>query len=89
MRTISATENTVSELMNMHCGTSLTARERRVYQETLFALVRLAKSELMLEMKRNVKKLTGPAFALQRAKRQRSGQITGCMQQQFEFHQVD
>jgi hypothetical protein len=91
MRPKSATEKTVSELMNVHYGRNLTARERHIYQETLFALVRLAKSEMRLEMKTSVKKLTGPVtFALLRAKRsQRSDQVSGCFQRQFEFHQID
>lgn len=50
----------VASLVNAYCGQNATLRQRHVFEQTLFALVRLAKSEQMMEIKANVRKLTGP-----------------------------
>lgn len=50
----------VASLVNAYCGQSATLRQKHVFEQTLLALVRLAKSEQMMELKANVRKLTGP-----------------------------
>ena len=68
------------------------ARERHIYRENLRALVRLAKSEQVVEIKANVQKLAGvmeAQSARRRAKAillaQRLPAILDQLQQQFEF----
>ncbi|TCS36005.1 hypothetical protein EDC30_10868 [Paucimonas lemoignei] len=50
----------VASLVNAYCGQNATLRQKHVFEQALFALVRLAKSEQMMEIKANVRKLTGP-----------------------------
>jgi hypothetical protein len=61
MRIHSSTETTVNALIDATHGINLTAREKYVYRETLFSLIRLAKAEQLVEIKRNVKMLTSIA----------------------------
>jgi hypothetical protein len=85
MKTRLSTEEAVAGLLNAHHADALSARERHVYREALHALVRLAKSELMVEMKANVKKLT--AAPLCRSREKAHERTHSQRQQQFEFHQ--
>jgi hypothetical protein len=82
MKTRQSTGEAIAALINTRGGEALSARERYIFREALHALVRLAKSELMMEMKTNVKKLTAPAHAQARAQRSKPPR-----QQQFEFNQ--
>lgn len=50
----------VASLVNAYCGQNATLRQKHVFEQTLLALVRLAKSEQIMEIKANVRKLTGP-----------------------------
>jgi hypothetical protein len=50
----------VASLVNAYCGQDATLRQKHVFEQTLYALVRLAKSEQIMEIKANVRKLTGP-----------------------------
>jgi hypothetical protein len=50
----------VASLVNAYCGQNATVRQKHVFEQSLYALVRLAKSEQMMEIKANVRKLTGP-----------------------------
>ncbi len=79
-----STEEAVAEFLSAHYCSALSERERHVYRQALHALVRLAKSELMMEMRANVKKLTGVA---PKRPRERSRHAAAPRQQQFEFHQ--
>ena len=54
----------VSSLVNAYCGQNASLRQKHVFEQTLYALVRLAKSEQMMEIKANVRKLTGPIIPL-------------------------
>jgi hypothetical protein len=58
MNTRIGTEKTIEQLIDATYGNSLSARERYFSREALLSLVRLAKSEQMLEMKATVRKLT-------------------------------
>jgi hypothetical protein len=82
MKTKASTGEAIAALINSQGGDALSARERHIYREALHALVRLAKSELMLEIKSNVTKLTASAPLHPRKKR-----IDANRQRQFEFHQ--
>ncbi len=53
------TQEMVESLTNAYCAQHTDIRQRHVFEQTLHALVRLAKSEQMLEIKASVKKLTG------------------------------
>jgi len=57
---IMTSQEMVGSLVNAYCGPNATLRQKHVFEQTLFALVRLAKSEQMNEIKANVRKLTGP-----------------------------
>lgn len=59
----SSTESVIKEMVIANCAPDASVRERHVYRESLRALVRLAKSEQMLEMRRNMDKLASSAVA--------------------------
>lgn len=50
----------VKALVETCAGPDASLRQRHVLEQNLYALVRLAKSEQLMEIKANVKKLTGP-----------------------------
>jgi hypothetical protein len=79
-----STEEAITGLLNAESKSNLGTRERHVYREALHALVRLAKSELMMEMKNNVRKLT---TASSRGGEHPRKRVHSQRQQQFEFHQ--
>jgi hypothetical protein len=56
METKYSTEQLIEELAAATCGENASSRERRAFTEALRGLVRLAKSEQLLELKTNVKK---------------------------------
>jgi hypothetical protein len=58
MKTRIGTEKTVEQLIDAAYGNSLSAREHYFCREAIFSLIRLARSEQMLEMKASVRKLT-------------------------------
>ncbi len=53
------TQEMVETLTNVYCAENADLRQRHLFEQTLHALVRLAKSEQILEIKASVKKLTG------------------------------
>lgn len=57
------TQEMVESLTSAYCAQHADIRQRHVFEQTLHALVRLAKSEQMLEIKASVKKLTGAIVA--------------------------
>ena len=74
-------------------GEEADLRERHLYRENLRALVRLAKSEQLIDIKASVRRLTGAMeahHARRRAKAvllaQRLPAILAGAQQQFEFN---
>lgn len=92
MRNAIHTDDVIENLVSATLGEQATARQKHVYREALRGLVRLAKSEQVVEIKTNVKKLTGAldaASARRRAKAvllaQRLPRILNQAQQQFEF----
>lgn len=50
----------VKSLVEAYCTQNSSLRQKHVFEQTLLALVRLAKSEQFMEIKVNVRKLTGP-----------------------------
>ncbi|QAU34994.1 hypothetical protein [Janthinobacterium sp. 17J80-10] len=50
----------VKSLVDAYSAQNASLRQKHVYEQTLLALVRLAKSEQFMEIKANVRKLTGP-----------------------------
>lgn len=88
----SNTDVIIENLLTATLGERCSSREKHVYREALRGLVRLAKSEQVLEIKSNVRKLTGAldaSSARRRAKAvllaQRLPGIIDQAQQQFEF----
>jgi hypothetical protein len=59
MKTQSSVEVVIEDLIVATLGESRTAREKHLFRQALHGLVRLAKAEQMLEIRSNVKKLTG------------------------------
>lgn len=87
------TDIAIEDLVASICGTDSTLREKHVYREALRGLVRLAKSEQMIEMKESVDRLTGAVaarIARRRAKAllqaQRNPLLAGPRQTQLEFN---
>lgn len=58
------TETAIEQLVTAFSGANATAREKHICREALRSLVRLAKSEQMLELKMDVDKLTSPNNAI-------------------------
>lgn len=50
----------VKSLVDAYSAQNTSLRQKHVFEQTLLALVRLAKSEQFMEIKANVRKLTGP-----------------------------
>lgn len=50
----------VKSLVDAYSVQNTSLRQKHVFEQTLLALVRLAKSEQFMEIKANVRKLTGP-----------------------------
>lgn len=50
----------VQSLVDAYGAQHTSLRQKHVYEQTLLSLVRLAKSEQFMEIKANVRKLTGP-----------------------------
>jgi hypothetical protein len=59
MKKVSNTEVAIENLVAAACAVDASAREKHIYREALRSLVRLAKSELMLAMKKDVYMLSG------------------------------
>lgn len=80
------TDQVVSDLISSLLPQDSSARQKHVLREALTSLVRLAKSEQMLEMKNNVRLLTGPMVEQVARGRSRSdGAAPDDWQQKFEF----
>jgi hypothetical protein len=87
-------EQVIESLVAATLGDEATLREQYIYRENLRSLVRLAKSEQVVEIKENVRRLTGAlemSSARRRAKAvllaQRLPGILTSAQQKFEFDQ--
>jgi hypothetical protein len=90
MATKPSTEQVIMDLIDTLYGKDLAVREKYVFREALRSLVRLAKSEQMLEMKTNVKKMTGvitPAMQRRTKADQHTGSVPKRLPQQLEFSQ--
>ena len=88
MKPKTGTELAIAELLSASCPKDMSAREKHLYRESLRNLVRLAQSELLVEMRRNVCRLTG--FQSGAARRGRGiHQEVRPLQQRFEFNQFD
>jgi hypothetical protein len=88
------TDDAIENLIAASLGEDAGLRERHLYRQNLLSLVRLAKSEQIVEMKTNVQKLTGMVEAQSARRRakailfaQRLAGILQQTQQQFEFKQ--
>ncbi len=88
------TEAVIENLITATLGDNPTSRQCHIYRENLRALVRLAKSEQVVEIKTNVQRLAGAIEAHEARRRakaillaQRLSGIFEQAQQQFEFKQ--
>ncbi len=87
------TDQVIESLIAAMLGEEATLRQQYVFRENLRSLVRLAKAEQVMDIKANVKRLTGAMeahHARRRAKAvllaQRLPGILTSAQQQFEFN---
>ncbi|MGE5652489.1 hypothetical protein [Noviherbaspirillum sp. UKPF54] len=86
-------DQVIDNLIAAMLGEDATLRQKYLFRESLHSLVRLAKSEQIMEIKANVQKLTG-AMEVHNARRrakavllaQRLPAILAGAQQQFEFN---
>ncbi len=87
MKIETCTDQVISELVTNLLPAASTPREKHLLREALNSLVRLAKSEQIVEMKSNIRRLTGPIpGAGVRARFRSSFSDKGWSeQQQFEF----
>lgn len=83
MKTKNGTDLVIAEMISAMHGKQMSPREKRLLKESLHGLVRLAKSELLFEMKTNVHRLTG--IGSSRTRQGRSGSKMP-YQQRFEFN---
>ena len=84
MRKKCETDTLISELVDAH-SPRMNMREKYLLRESLYGLVRVARSELMTEIKNNAQRLTG-VVALPRRRSSAHGQANP-VQQKFEFNQ--
>jgi hypothetical protein len=83
MKSKRSTEEVIADMLRVQYEQIKDARARHFYRETLHALVRLAKSEMRLEIKNNVRKLT----MAHDANREKMRILADAeRQQRFEFH---
>jgi hypothetical protein len=93
MKKKAATEKVIDDLVAAAFDQNASGRERHIYREALRGLVRLARSEQMLEMRNNVDKLTG-AITARAARRRAKSLVLGQRsdggeepeQKRFEFN---
>lgn len=86
MKHKSETDALISELVDAHSA-RMNMREKYLLRESLYGLVRVARSELMMEIKTNALKLTG-VVSLPRRRSTANGRAIP-VQQKFEFNQFD
>jgi hypothetical protein len=84
MKTQSATEQLIASLVETAFAHHGEARQLHLYRESLRSLVRLAKSEQLLDMRTSVRKLVGVAACTVERSR-KSGRGFDRLQGQFEF----
>ena len=75
MKKKSSTDLAIDNMVAANCHADAPARETHLYRESLRALVRLAKSEHLLEMKVDIERLTG-ALAARAARRRTKGLLS-------------
>jgi hypothetical protein len=81
------TDRVIAELVATASAKNMTMRDRYLLTESLRGLVRLAKSELMAEIKNSVHRLT---FGITvPARRRASATDERPLQQRFEFNQCE
>jgi hypothetical protein len=86
MNILPRTDQLINDLVAGILPQESTLREKHVLREALKSLVRLAKSEQMMEVKNNVRRLTGPITEQTCHPRTRAIlSPKGGLQQQFEF----
>ena len=85
MKIESSTDQIISDLVTTLLPQGSSLREKHLLRETLNSLVRLAKSEQVVEMKNNVRRLTGPLVEQMARTRLRATGLDKGWQQQFEF----
>lgn len=88
------TDDVIENLITAILSEDATARQRYLFRESLRSLVRLAKSEQVVEIKNNVRRLTGALEAHSARRRAKAvllaQRLPGLLdhgQQQFEFKQ--
>lgn len=57
------TQDVIQEMTNAFLGANATNRQKFLFEQSLYNLVRVAKSEYKLEIKASVKKLTAAGIA--------------------------
>jgi hypothetical protein len=84
------TETVITDLLDSSYGKTLDARAKYLFRESLYSLVRLAKAEQMMEIKRSVEKLTGisaaSTYTVSENDAPTENLIFDRLQQRFEFH---
>jgi len=80
------TDAMIEEMIETNAG--LSARQQYLLGESLRSLVRLAKSEQLMEIKANVRKLTGSGFQIASRKKV-SREMASFGQQSMQFNDFD
>lgn len=57
------TQDVIEEMTNAFLGTDATSRQKYLFEQSLYNLVRIAQAEQKIEIKVSVKKLTGADLA--------------------------
>lgn len=88
------TETLIADLLDSPYGLALDARAKYLFRESLHSLVRLAKAEQMMEIKRSVEKLTGigasyGTYSLTEDEIAVDNFMFEGIQQRFEFHEPE
>ncbi|MDB5796183.1 MAG: hypothetical protein JWP36_85 [Paucimonas sp.] len=82
-------DHVIAEIVEATSNKHMSAREKYLYRETLRSLVRLARSELLAEMRSSVSRLTGLVPHSSRRSRLLSPYERRPSQQRFEFNPME
>lgn len=80
------TDAVIEEMIETNAG--LSAKQQYLLGESLRSLVRLAKSEQLMEIRASVRKLTGSGFQITSRKKV-SQQMASSVQQSMQFNDFD
>lgn len=81
------TEAMIAELVELN--SDMSAKQRHLLRESLRSLVRLAKTEQVMEIKANVRKLVGTGLQVTSRKKRATDELASYGNQQMQFNDFE